>query len=73
MADERQKKTIYPTPDNVFSWTRACDIKDVSSLLNLSALKTKTNTFADSVDSDETAFSSMCPNSEMEELFFYLT
>ena len=30
VADERQKKTIYPTPENVFSWTRACDIEDVS-------------------------------------------
>ena len=30
VCDERQRKTIYPTPENVFSWTRACDIKDVS-------------------------------------------
>ena len=30
VADERKKKTIYPTPENVFSWTRACDIEDVS-------------------------------------------
>ena len=32
VADERQKKTIYPTPENVFSWTKACDIEDVSTL-----------------------------------------
>ena len=31
VAEERQKKTIYPTPENVFSWTRACDIKEVST------------------------------------------
>ena len=33
VADERQKKTIYPTSENVFSWTRACAIEDVSIII----------------------------------------
>lgn len=33
VAEERQKKTIYPSPENVFSWTRACDIKDVKVVI----------------------------------------
>ena len=33
VADERKKKTIYPTPEIVFSWTRACDIEDVSIII----------------------------------------
>ncbi|XP_016096757.1 uracil-DNA glycosylase-like [Sinocyclocheilus grahami] len=30
VAEERQKHTIYPPPDEVFTWTQAWDIKDVS-------------------------------------------
>uniref|UniRef100_A0A672PRF0 Uncharacterized protein n=1 Tax=Sinocyclocheilus grahami TaxID=75366 RepID=A0A672PRF0_SINGR len=28
VAEERQKHTIYPPPDEVFTWTQAWDIKD---------------------------------------------
>ncbi|XP_063050145.1 uracil-DNA glycosylase-like [Engraulis encrasicolus] len=29
VADERKKHTVYPPPDQVFTWTQMCDIKDV--------------------------------------------
>jgi len=30
VAEERKKHTIYPPAHEVFSWTRTCDIQDVS-------------------------------------------
>ena len=27
---ERQKGKVFPTPENVFSWTRACTVDEVS-------------------------------------------
>ncbi|XP_059400402.1 uracil-DNA glycosylase-like [Carassius carassius] len=33
VAEERQKHTIYPPPDEVFTWTQACDIKDVKVVI----------------------------------------
>ncbi|XP_031426992.1 uracil DNA glycosylase a isoform X2 [Clupea harengus] len=29
VADERKKHTVYPPPQQVFTWTQMCDIKDV--------------------------------------------
>uniref|UniRef100_A0A673MW25 Uracil-DNA glycosylase n=1 Tax=Sinocyclocheilus rhinocerous TaxID=307959 RepID=A0A673MW25_9TELE len=33
VAEERQKHTIYPPADEVFTWTQACDIKDVKVVI----------------------------------------
>uniref|UniRef100_A0A9J7YIB6 Uracil-DNA glycosylase n=1 Tax=Cyprinus carpio carpio TaxID=630221 RepID=A0A9J7YIB6_CYPCA len=33
VAEERKKHTIYPPPDEVFTWTQACDIKDVKVVI----------------------------------------
>ncbi|XP_052447513.1 uracil-DNA glycosylase [Carassius gibelio] len=33
VAEERQKHTIYPPPDEVFTWTQECDIKDVKVVI----------------------------------------
>jgi len=33
VAEERKKHTIYPPAHEVFSWTRTCDIQDVSFFL----------------------------------------
>lgn len=30
VADERKRYTVYPPPDQVFTWTQMCDIRDVS-------------------------------------------
>lgn len=30
VAEERQKHTIYPPENEVFTWTQTCDIQDVS-------------------------------------------
>ncbi|XP_042613026.1 uracil DNA glycosylase a isoform X1 [Cyprinus carpio] len=33
VAEERQKHTIYPPENEVFTWTQACDIKDVKVVI----------------------------------------
>lgn len=30
VAEERKRYTVYPPPDQVFTWTQMCDIRDVS-------------------------------------------
>lgn len=31
VAEERRHYTVYPPPDQVFTWTQMCDIRDVST------------------------------------------
>ena len=33
LVNERKKATIYPKPNDVFSWTKACDLKDVKVVI----------------------------------------
>lgn len=30
VAEERKRYTVYPPPEQVFTWTQMCDIRDVS-------------------------------------------
>lgn len=32
VAEERKKHTVYPPPEQVFTWTQMCDIRDVSRM-----------------------------------------
>uniref|UniRef100_A0A8B9MSH2 Uracil-DNA glycosylase n=1 Tax=Accipiter nisus TaxID=211598 RepID=A0A8B9MSH2_9AVES len=33
VAEERKRYTVYPPPDQVFTWTQMCDIKDVKVVI----------------------------------------